>query len=172
MRDGQLLFLVQGAVVFTEILIQSERGVHCPNVNSHGDTDTKAAKEIDQDHFVQRTQCKKFDGWVNAWRITRRHKVGAELAGGGTPRTGLVAMTTGGCLNAATGADVRAVGGSDVVRVTVVVIAEIKTGGRCDIAVGGIEVAVDVAGSTSIGGGGSGALNTSFRGFFKASRCH
>uniref|UniRef100_A0A915IG18 Uncharacterized protein n=1 Tax=Romanomermis culicivorax TaxID=13658 RepID=A0A915IG18_ROMCU len=42
--------------------------------------------------------------------------------------------------------------------------------GGCDVAVGGNEVAEDVAGSTSIeGGGSSGALNKSFGGFFKAS---
>uniref|UniRef100_A0A915KXF0 Uncharacterized protein n=1 Tax=Romanomermis culicivorax TaxID=13658 RepID=A0A915KXF0_ROMCU len=42
--------------------------------------------------------------------------------------------------------------------------------GGCNVAVGGIKVADDVAGSTFIGGGGgSGALKTSFRGFFKAS---
>uniref|UniRef100_A0A915HTL1 Uncharacterized protein n=1 Tax=Romanomermis culicivorax TaxID=13658 RepID=A0A915HTL1_ROMCU len=48
--------------------------------------------------------------------------------------------------------------------------ADVRAMGGCDVVVGGIEVADDVAGSTSIGGGGgSGALNTSFRGFFKAS---
>uniref|UniRef100_A0A915KZ25 Uncharacterized protein n=1 Tax=Romanomermis culicivorax TaxID=13658 RepID=A0A915KZ25_ROMCU len=31
-------------------------------------------EEIDQDHFVQRMRCKKFDGRVNAWQISRRHK--------------------------------------------------------------------------------------------------
>uniref|UniRef100_A0A915I1R6 Uncharacterized protein n=1 Tax=Romanomermis culicivorax TaxID=13658 RepID=A0A915I1R6_ROMCU len=43
----------------------------------------------------------------------RGSAVATELAGGGTPRTGLVAIITGGCLKAATGANVGAIGGSD-----------------------------------------------------------
>uniref|UniRef100_A0A915KIX8 Uncharacterized protein n=1 Tax=Romanomermis culicivorax TaxID=13658 RepID=A0A915KIX8_ROMCU len=42
--------------------------------------------------------------------------------------------------------------------------------GGCDVTIGRIQVADDVAGSTSMGGRRSGALNTSFGGFFKASR--
>uniref|UniRef100_A0A915KUH9 Uncharacterized protein n=1 Tax=Romanomermis culicivorax TaxID=13658 RepID=A0A915KUH9_ROMCU len=42
--------------------------------------------------------------------------------------------------------------------------------GGWDVIVGRIEGVADVAGSTSMGGGGSGTLNTSFGGFFKASR--
>uniref|UniRef100_A0A915JT77 Uncharacterized protein n=1 Tax=Romanomermis culicivorax TaxID=13658 RepID=A0A915JT77_ROMCU len=45
----------------------------------------------------------------------RGSAVGAELAGGATPITGLVALTTGGCLNAVAGADIGAVGGSHMV---------------------------------------------------------
>uniref|UniRef100_A0A915IQS6 Secreted protein n=1 Tax=Romanomermis culicivorax TaxID=13658 RepID=A0A915IQS6_ROMCU len=47
-----------------------------------------------------------------------------------------------------------------MVWVTVVIVPVVGTVGGCDVTVGGIEVAVDVASSTSIGGGGSGALNT------------
>uniref|UniRef100_A0A915HVY1 Uncharacterized protein n=1 Tax=Romanomermis culicivorax TaxID=13658 RepID=A0A915HVY1_ROMCU len=57
-----------------------------------------------------------------------------------------------------------------MVGVTVVFVADIGAMGGCDVAVGGIEVADDMAGSTSIGGGsGSGALNTSFSRFLRTS---
>uniref|UniRef100_A0A915JZY9 Uncharacterized protein n=1 Tax=Romanomermis culicivorax TaxID=13658 RepID=A0A915JZY9_ROMCU len=56
-----------------------------------------------------------------------------------------------------------------MVSVTVVVVADVRAVGGCDVAVSGNEVGAGVAGSTSIrGGGGSRALNTSFGGFFKA----
>uniref|UniRef100_A0A915IYX6 Uncharacterized protein n=1 Tax=Romanomermis culicivorax TaxID=13658 RepID=A0A915IYX6_ROMCU len=52
------------------------------------------------------------------------------------------------------------------------VVADVGAMGGCDVAVGGSKVEDDVAGSTSIGGGGSNrASNTSFDGFFKASIC-
>uniref|UniRef100_A0A915J6X3 Uncharacterized protein n=1 Tax=Romanomermis culicivorax TaxID=13658 RepID=A0A915J6X3_ROMCU len=52
----------------------------------------------------------------------------------------------------------------------VVAVADISTICGSDMAVGGSEVEDDVPGSTSIGGGGgSGALNTTFGRFFKAS---
>uniref|UniRef100_A0A915HLE0 Uncharacterized protein n=1 Tax=Romanomermis culicivorax TaxID=13658 RepID=A0A915HLE0_ROMCU len=54
MRNGRLLFLVQGAIVFGKILVQSKRGVCCVNVNGDSDANTKAAEEVDQNHFVQR----------------------------------------------------------------------------------------------------------------------
>uniref|UniRef100_A0A915K0V5 Uncharacterized protein n=1 Tax=Romanomermis culicivorax TaxID=13658 RepID=A0A915K0V5_ROMCU len=59
--------------------------------------------------------------------------VGAELAGGGTPRTGLVVITTGGCLNVVAGADVGAVGSSNVVWVTVVVVRDVGAVRGCDV---------------------------------------
>uniref|UniRef100_A0A915JU66 Uncharacterized protein n=1 Tax=Romanomermis culicivorax TaxID=13658 RepID=A0A915JU66_ROMCU len=49
-------------------------------------------------------------------------------------------------------------------------MADVGTMCGSDMAVGGSKVEDDVAGSTSIGGGsGSGALNTTFGRFFKAS---
>uniref|UniRef100_A0A915K7T6 Uncharacterized protein n=1 Tax=Romanomermis culicivorax TaxID=13658 RepID=A0A915K7T6_ROMCU len=60
---------------------------------------------------------------------------------------------------------------STIIRVIAAAAAmSCETGGCCNVIVGGIEVAADVAGSTSLGGSGSGALNMSFGGFFKASR--
>uniref|UniRef100_A0A915J252 Uncharacterized protein n=1 Tax=Romanomermis culicivorax TaxID=13658 RepID=A0A915J252_ROMCU len=65
MRDGWLLFSVRGAIVFTKILVQRERGVRCPNVHGHGDANTKAAEKVDQNHFMQRTRREKFNRWIN-----------------------------------------------------------------------------------------------------------
>uniref|UniRef100_A0A915L6X0 Uncharacterized protein n=1 Tax=Romanomermis culicivorax TaxID=13658 RepID=A0A915L6X0_ROMCU len=53
----------------------------------------------------------------------------------------------------------------------VVAMADIRAVGSRDVAVSCSDVEDGVAGSTSIGGrGGSGTLNTNFRGFFKASK--
>uniref|UniRef100_A0A915HV10 Uncharacterized protein n=1 Tax=Romanomermis culicivorax TaxID=13658 RepID=A0A915HV10_ROMCU len=43
-------------------------------MNRHNDVETKAAEKIDQNHLVQCMRREKFDGRVNAWRVSRRHK--------------------------------------------------------------------------------------------------
>uniref|UniRef100_A0A915JWG0 Uncharacterized protein n=1 Tax=Romanomermis culicivorax TaxID=13658 RepID=A0A915JWG0_ROMCU len=145
MRNGQLLFSIRGTMMFTKILIQGERSICCVNVNSHGDTNTKAAEKVDQNHFMQRTQGEKFDGRINAWWISGHHE------GNAMPRIrGLeiriiwqsgcfagqwwlgIAIITGGCLNVVAGADVGAIGGSDMVWVTVVVVTGVVAVGGCD----------------------------------------
>uniref|UniRef100_A0A915IBS7 Uncharacterized protein n=1 Tax=Romanomermis culicivorax TaxID=13658 RepID=A0A915IBS7_ROMCU len=40
-RDGRLLFSVRWTIKFAKILVQSERGIRCANVNGHGDADAK-----------------------------------------------------------------------------------------------------------------------------------
>uniref|UniRef100_A0A915L745 Anoctamin dimerisation domain-containing protein n=1 Tax=Romanomermis culicivorax TaxID=13658 RepID=A0A915L745_ROMCU len=72
MQNGQLLFLVRGVIIFAKILVQSEGGIHCANVKDHKDGDTKAAEEVDQNHFVQRTQCEKLNGWIDMQQMARR----------------------------------------------------------------------------------------------------
>uniref|UniRef100_A0A915IC39 Secreted protein n=1 Tax=Romanomermis culicivorax TaxID=13658 RepID=A0A915IC39_ROMCU len=77
--------------------------------------------------------------------------------------------------------DVEALGGSRVVCVMVVAVADVGAVSSSDVAVGCSDVEDDMAGSTSIGGcSRNGTLNTGFSGFFKdtmqfwilASRCN
>uniref|UniRef100_A0A915L9G3 Uncharacterized protein n=1 Tax=Romanomermis culicivorax TaxID=13658 RepID=A0A915L9G3_ROMCU len=44
-----------------------QQSVCCANVNGHGDANTKAAEEVDQNHLVQRTRDEKLKGWVDTW---------------------------------------------------------------------------------------------------------
>uniref|UniRef100_A0A915KY71 Uncharacterized protein n=1 Tax=Romanomermis culicivorax TaxID=13658 RepID=A0A915KY71_ROMCU len=64
-RNGRLLFLVLGMVVIAEVLIQGQQSIHCVNVNSHSNANTKAAEEIDQDQFMQRMRHEKLNRWIN-----------------------------------------------------------------------------------------------------------
>uniref|UniRef100_A0A915KGZ5 Uncharacterized protein n=1 Tax=Romanomermis culicivorax TaxID=13658 RepID=A0A915KGZ5_ROMCU len=68
--------------------------------------------------------------------------------------------------------NIEAVGGNDLVVTTVLVGADVRAVGRSDVVVRGSDVVDEVARSMSIGGaGGNGTLKTGFGGFFKASKC-
>uniref|UniRef100_A0A915IIY8 Uncharacterized protein n=1 Tax=Romanomermis culicivorax TaxID=13658 RepID=A0A915IIY8_ROMCU len=73
MRDGWLLFSIRGMVMFSKILIQSERSVRCTDMHGHGDANTKAAEKVDQDHLVQRTRHEKFNGGFDTRQIAGHH---------------------------------------------------------------------------------------------------
>uniref|UniRef100_A0A915JTK9 Uncharacterized protein n=1 Tax=Romanomermis culicivorax TaxID=13658 RepID=A0A915JTK9_ROMCU len=60
-RNGRLLFLVRGMVVIAEVLIQGQQSIRRANVNGHSNANTKAAEEIDQDHFMQRMRHEKLN---------------------------------------------------------------------------------------------------------------
>uniref|UniRef100_A0A915JBT8 Uncharacterized protein n=1 Tax=Romanomermis culicivorax TaxID=13658 RepID=A0A915JBT8_ROMCU len=93
------------------------------------------------------------------------------LAGGRAPNTGHVVISNDGCAGPVVLTEIGAIGGSKVVCVNVVGMADVRPVGGSNMAVGGSNAEDDVAGSTSIGGvGGRGTLNTVFGGFFKASR--
>uniref|UniRef100_A0A915HKS0 Uncharacterized protein n=1 Tax=Romanomermis culicivorax TaxID=13658 RepID=A0A915HKS0_ROMCU len=80
-------------------------------------------------------------------------------------------VSNDGCAGPVVLTEIGAVGGSKVVCVNVVGVADVRPVGGSNMAVGGSNAEDDVAGSTSIGGvGGRGTLNTVFGGFFKASR--
>uniref|UniRef100_A0A915JXH2 Uncharacterized protein n=1 Tax=Romanomermis culicivorax TaxID=13658 RepID=A0A915JXH2_ROMCU len=57
-----------------EVLIQGQRSIHRANVNCHSNANTKAAEEIDQDHFVQRMRREKLDRWIDMRRVTGRRQ--------------------------------------------------------------------------------------------------
>uniref|UniRef100_A0A915KUW6 Uncharacterized protein n=1 Tax=Romanomermis culicivorax TaxID=13658 RepID=A0A915KUW6_ROMCU len=146
-------------VVISEVLVQGQQCICCRNVNSHGDADAKAAEKIDQNHLMQGLWREKLDRWIDTrWMTWRRqHNTVRRVCG---LETCVVGQT---CCFA---------GGSNLVCVTVVVVVDVGAVGGSEVAIGGSDVEADVAGSTSIRavGGGSGALNTSFGGFFKASK--